>query len=71
MDLTAAMRLTCRETMMEKNTRWTSSLKTKKLVDPATIRINHNTLARLKKHGRYNEILDDIINRLLDEVEKK
>ena len=42
----------------------------KKLVDPATIRINHSTLERIKKHGKYNEILDDILNRLLDQIEE-
>uniref|UniRef100_A0A6H1ZZ19 Uncharacterized protein n=1 Tax=viral metagenome TaxID=1070528 RepID=A0A6H1ZZ19_9ZZZZ len=41
---------------------------TKKLTDPATIRINHDTLKRLKAKGKYGEILDDIINRLLDDA---
>ena len=43
----------------------------KKLVNPVTLRINRETLDRLKKRGHYNEIIDDIIRRLLDEVEKK
>jgi hypothetical protein len=42
----------------------------KKLVDPATIRINHSTLKRLKAQGKYGEIIDDIINRVLDENEE-
>lgn len=42
----------------------------KKLTNPTTMRINRSTLERLKKHGRYGEILDDIINRLLDQIEK-
>lgn len=43
----------------------------KKLVDPVTIRINRGTLQRLKDQGKYNEILDDILKRLLDERVKK
>lgn len=43
--------------------------KQKKLTDPATIRINQATLNRLKKHGHYGEILDDILNRLLNKIE--
>ncbi len=41
----------------------------KKLVDPVEERFNKSTIARLKKHGRYGEILDDILNRVLDEFE--
>ena len=44
-------------------------MKKKKLTDPATIRINHATLKRLKAHGKYGEIIDDIANRLMDELE--
>jgi len=43
----------------------------KKLVDPVTIRINRETLERLKVQGKYGEILDDILNRLLEEIERK
>jgi hypothetical protein len=38
----------------------------KKLVDPVTIRINRETLQRIKALGSYGETLDDIINRVLD-----
>ena len=41
----------------------------KKLTDPATIRVNHSTLQRLKAQGKYGEIIDDIMTRLMDEVE--
>lgn len=34
-----------------------------------TIRINRSTLERLKAQGKYGEILDDILNRLLKEIE--
>lgn len=42
----------------------------KKLTDPATIRINHSTLRRVKAQGKYGEIIDDIINRVLNENEE-
>lgn len=43
----------------------------KKLVDPVEERFNKNTIARLKKHGEYGEILDEILNRMLDYVEAR
>jgi hypothetical protein len=42
----------------------------KKLTDPATIRINQATLRRIHQHGRMDDILDDVINRALDALER-
>jgi len=36
-----------------------------------TIRVRKTTKKRLESHGRMNESFDDLINRVLDELEKR
>lgn len=36
-----------------------------------TIRVKEKTKERLESHGKMNESFDDLINRILNELEKK
>jgi len=36
-----------------------------------TLKINENTHERLKKHGKFGDSFDDVLNRLMDIVEGK
>lgn len=39
--------------------------------DVTSIRVRRETKERLEKHGRMNESFDELINRILDEVENE
>jgi predicted CopG family antitoxin len=36
-----------------------------------TLKINEDTHERLKKHGKFGDSFDDVLNRLMDAVEGK
>ena len=36
-----------------------------------TLRVSDKTHERIVKHGNYDETMDELLNRLLDKIEKK
>lgn len=36
-----------------------------------TIKLRQKTFDRLKEHGKFDDSIDDVINRLIDEKERK